>query len=668
MIHDKRILIFLTSFLILFLELALIRYLPAQVYYLGFYANFILIAAFVGMGGGILLARNKTDFVWLFPWFLLLVIGLSSFLTVKVVPGQKGEIHFTSVTTGVPVKNLPETVAVPIVFVLVTLVFVLLSQRLGRLLDDLPPLSSYAWDIFGSLAGIGVFTLSNFLGLSPLVWFAFFSGVFLLAVFEKTWKWGVAILGMFLVIFAVGRAVGGSYWSPYQKVSLASALLNGDPAQGVVGTDIFVNNILHQTMVYDPGNIHEVYYSPYESFRSPDYKEGLIIGAGSGNDVVMALKYGVGHIDAVEIDPVIYRLGKDLNPNKPYEDPRVSVYIDDGRSFLEKHKGKYDLIIFALPDSLVLASANSSVRLESFLFTREAVLAAKEHLNPEGLLVLYNFYRKEWLLSRLTQTVDEVFGTPSFVKTGGSSADFLAAIMNGGKLADLKFYTRVEPSSKMEVASDDWPFLYLFSRSVPQNYIVMLATLGVFTLMLLVVLTKARVLREIQPTYFFLGVAFMLLETRSLIQFSLLFGNTWVVNSFVFFAILLLVLSAVGISSRVKIGNIRGWYVALGAALIFQYFFPTEVLLGLPVELKYIAVSLVTLIPVFFANIIFSYTFKESKDNSVNFASNVLGAAVGGISEYFALLVGYRNLIPIILVCYFLAFAIPQIRGRRKLI
>ena len=49
----------------------------------------------------------------------------------------------------------------------------------------------------------------------------------------------------------------------------------------------------------------------------------LIIGAGSGNDVSRALAWGAHRVDAVEIDPVIQRIGKRDHPDRPYDDPRV---------------------------------------------------------------------------------------------------------------------------------------------------------------------------------------------------------------------------------------------------------------------------------------------------------------------------------------------------------
>src|SRR5262249_61404941 len=111
----------------------------------------------------------------------------------------------------------------------------------------------------------------------------------------------------------------------------------------------------------------------------------LIIGAGSGNDVSRALQWGARHIDAVEIDPVIQRLGDRDHPNRPYQDPRVTVHLDDGRNFLRSTDRQYDLIIYALVDSLVLHSGYSNIRLESYLFTRQAFEDLRKRLRPGGL-------------------------------------------------------------------------------------------------------------------------------------------------------------------------------------------------------------------------------------------------------------------------------------------
>ena len=71
-------------------------------------------------------------------------------------------------------------------------------------------------------------------------------------------------------------------------------------------------------------------------FPGHRFENVLVIGAGNGNDVAVALRRGDRHVDAVEIDPQILQLGIARHPLRPYQDPRVSTYVDDGRSFLQK--------------------------------------------------------------------------------------------------------------------------------------------------------------------------------------------------------------------------------------------------------------------------------------------------------------------------------------------
>src|SRR5439155_4826555 len=123
------------------------------------------------------------------------------------------------------------------------------------------------------------------------------------------------------------------------------------------------------------------------------------------------LHWGAHHIDAVEIDPVIQGLGKKHHPDHPYQDPRVTVHLDDGRNFLHTTQRKYDLIIYALVDSLVLHSSYSNIRLESYLFTTQAFADIRKRLRPGGTFVMYNYFRQGWIVSRLETMLEEVFGT-----------------------------------------------------------------------------------------------------------------------------------------------------------------------------------------------------------------------------------------------------------------
>src|SRR5207248_11640194 len=99
----------------------------------------------------------------------------------------------------------------------------------------------------------------------------------------------------------------------------------------------------------------------------------------------------------------------------PYADPRVSVHLDDGRSFVHKTARKYDLVVYALVDSLVLHSGYSSLRLESFLFTEQALRDVKSVLKPGGVFAMYNHFRQGWVVQRLAKMAELVFGVQPII-------------------------------------------------------------------------------------------------------------------------------------------------------------------------------------------------------------------------------------------------------------
>src|SRR5262249_50148391 len=150
--------------------------------------------------------------------------------------------------------------------------------------------------------------------------------------------------------------------------------------------EIDVNNMSHQQMIKlaDAGPAYELpYLLARDAGRAKPFDDVLVIGAGSGNDVAAALNAGAIHVDAVEIDPAITQRGKEDHPDHPYnETDRVKVYFRDGRRWLRETDKKYDLAIYALVDSLVLHSGYSSLRLENFLFTKQAFEDVKARLKP----------------------------------------------------------------------------------------------------------------------------------------------------------------------------------------------------------------------------------------------------------------------------------------------
>ena len=135
-----------------------------------------------------------------------------------------------------------------------------------------------------------------------------------------------------------------------------------------------------------------------------------MVGAGNGTDVAIALRAGVGAVDAVEIDPELVAIGEAQNPDAPYSDERVRVIVDDGRAFLRRTQATYDLVLYALPDSLTLVSGQANLRLESYLFTEESLAEVRDVLEPDGVFAMYNLYREPWLVARLAEMLERSFG------------------------------------------------------------------------------------------------------------------------------------------------------------------------------------------------------------------------------------------------------------------
>ena len=667
-ISDKRARIFLVSFTMLFFELLCIRWIPSYVRYLSYFNNFILLASFLGIGLGMLAARRQR--FW-FPPFPVLVV-----LMVFIIAHFKFQLYINSVQVlyygAGEAGNQESFIILPIVFGIVVLCFIPLARSFGQLFTQVKPLTAYTYDIIGSLAGIACFSAMSYFSLPPLVWFSVLTLAVLLLSAKRVVLLAAVVMGVCLL--EVGQLQAGAYWSPYYKILLHPAVPDG--------YIVDVNNAGgHQSMI-DWHYKEPFYQLVYKTFGKT-FHHALIIGAGSGSDVAIAEAYGVDSITAVEIDPTIQKLGAQFNPNHAYQDPRVHVVIDDGRNFLQNTTDKYDLIIFALPDSLTLTSSNTSLRLESFLLTQDSLATARTRLTNNGVLVLYNYYREDWLVQKLADMVGHAFNNQQPLVTSYGGWGKAATIMDGPRLTTLPpgqfgpYHTIANPNpatltvvgqgfyplTSATPATDDWPFLYLQDKSFPTLYILGLLMVVGFALVGTLTLAPRKVLRRFDLHMFSLGVAFMLLEIKSLTTFSLLFGNTWLVNALVFFAILSSVLLAILVNRRFKFKRIWVFYLLLFGILLFNILLPPEALLFSNPIVRYIVASALAFAPVFLANIIFTNSFRDSLTADIAFASNLLGIMVGGGMEYFSMLLGYRMLLVFVMVFYAAALLLKLRRG-----
>ena len=647
--------LFVASGLVLFVELLFLRWIPANIRYIGFFPNFLLMGSFLGIGLGILIGRRgRSSRVPPFPILLFALVAIVANAQLNVQLRTTDELVFGLASN----PNAAEVnyVVLPAVVIMASLVMAALATPLGSLLTQLPPLTAYGVDIAGSLFGIATFTILSGLETPPIVWFALIAVAFgAVSLGRPATPWralSVASLGAVVWMSAVAPGLGAlDRWSPYYRITV----LDSDPV-GIYG-----NGMPFQAMwAASDERKPELYEQLYEWFPNRIFESALIIGAGSGTDTAVALDHGVGRIDAVEIDPVIAQIGREQHPDRPYSDDRVTVHVTDGRNFLERSSETYDLVIFALPDSLTLLNAAGNLRLESFLFTDSAFEAAARRVGPDGILVLYNWYREPWLVSRIADQAARAFDNEPAVRTYFGNTIAVMAVGHqpleslGAVLTDTNELTVAAPPTK---PTDDWPYLYLRQPQIAPSYVIALAIVLLFAVLAVGVAARATStpIRRFSPHFFVLGVAFLLLETRSLVTFSLLFGSTWLVNSLVFFGILASVLAAVFVTARFRLRDPRPLYALLLVSLGLGFVLDPASLLIDPLWLRYLLAVTITFAPVFLANLAFTYSFRDTASADMAFVSNLLGAVVGGAIEYVALLTGYRALLIVAAVLYILA-------------
>ena len=655
----ERFELFVASFLMLFVELVLIRWAGAFVVYLSYFANFILLGSFLGIGVGFLRAHRDPDLFRFAPALLALLVGIVVIFPVTIDRTGGDLVYF-----GVQQHGLPTWVMLPFVFLATAAVMSSIAHGVATRFGKLAALDAYRYDIIGSIAGIIAFSLLALLGFGPLSWGLVVAALFLLLLGRPSMLQGVAIV-VLVSVFAFGTFRGETIWSPYYRL-----VVTRSPG----ATTIDANGIPHQTAV-DTRKLSD-YQDVYRRLARPP-KRVLVIGAGNGNDVAVALQHGAEHVDAVEIDPEIQRIGVQDHPLQPYEDPRVTRIIDDGRAFLERTHDTYDLIIFALPDSLTLVTGQSAIRLESYLFTLQAFQAARDRLAPGGAFAMYNFYREQWLADRLAGTLDDVFGRRPCLDLGtdhGSYVERFSIFVDSSDASALRCKQTWDPDGRQVVAPavDDRPFPYLRTRSIPARYLI--TVLLILLASIVFVRVAGGEYRQMRgyTDLFFMGAAFLLLETKSVVQFALLFGTTWFVNALVFGGVLCSVLIAIEIERRARINRRRLLFALLFVGLLVAWLVPTDALLGLAPVPRFLAATALAFFPIFSANLIFAERFRDTADPTAAFGANLLGAMFGGSLEYISLITGYRSLLFVVAILYGLAYVTFRTKvpaaGHRELV
>src|SRR2546423_6291186 len=242
--------LFWISTLILFLELAAIRWFPAHVLYLTFFTNVVLLACFLGMSVGCLAANRRRNYLIWTP--MLLIVALAGALFVEISSGSFVKFldvgHQASpqlVFFGTEYHSqdlsrfaIPVEVLCGFFFLVVALAFIGPGQELGRALKRWPNrVQAYTLNIIGSIVGIVLFAACSWLELSSFWWFLliavgvgyfyFISPRHRLPRRLLSWSPVTALLLILVVWLAAfvpvhndypGQSEAQQFWSPYYRI------------------------------------------------------------------------------------------------------------------------------------------------------------------------------------------------------------------------------------------------------------------------------------------------------------------------------------------------------------------------------------------------------------------------------------------------------------------
>jgi hypothetical protein len=411
---------------------------------------------------------------------------------------------------------------------------------------------------------------------------------------------------------------------------------------------------------------------PYERYRalhggrSP--RRVLVLGAGTGNDVNVALGNGAEKVVAVDIDPVVLELGVAHNTLRPYSDPRVECCRRRRAplparvaAVLRPHHLRDDRLV-------ALVGTQANIRPENYVHTREAILDARSRLSDDGMVAMYYSLFQPWMRSRTYATLRAAFGEHSSLYVAEDRLLFDTVLLG----------TRGVPASREEQESaarygggipstDDWPFMYLERPTIAPVYLKLIAMISALILGVVILLSRIEPARGFPLHFLFLGIGFTLLESSAIVRLSLLFGSTWIVNAVVFSSVLAMVFLANWAVVRGVAPTLRWAWPSLVILLVANWAFPLPWLFGVGAPDRALLCGLLIGVPVFCASVCFSRLFGGESATGFALGVNLVGAMAGGLVEYASMVVGMRAIWLVLVGVYAVAWAASFTTTRSRL-
>lgn len=688
---EKIRLIVLVTMVSLLLELVMIRWLASVFPVFSFFKNFTLLACFLGLGAGYAVAEKQPCAPALVLPMLALFVGVITLLHYDVGADQ---ILFSALpmreqtSVGIAMDSfdwltllrlsLPLYLLLAMSFILCACICYPVGQLCGKLLHSSNALKAYGLNLLGSILGVVALFVMSLFWLPPVVWFTVVGGTLLFFVLSRDARLPVGVASFCLLITVLAWPVQPGTQRLYSPYQLLERTAKPDGLMQILSGGFYYQKVFN---LAESNRGHEAeedryvraYYEfPFNFKKKPE--RVAIVGSGSGNDVAAALRKDALHVDAIEIDPAIAYLGKIYHPEHPYDDPHVTLTINDARNFFRTTQQKYDLIIYGVLDSHTAISHASNLRVDSYVYTREGIAEAFKLLKPDGVLSIAFALPNESLGFKLSHILQDIpgAGKPLAVRALYGTHSITAFIAQKGRdvaMPDVNAFAGFTNVSdhfaqsypEASIPTDDWPFFYMIGRTYPVSYMIVLGMallLSYFFVRKTIGLTDP-IERGYLP-FFFLGSGFMLVETKAITELGLHLGGTWFVVAATIVLVLLMAFLANLIVRRKAFARTDLAYLGLLVSLLVGYIYARDhELVALSSPLAGLLVSCVLLtIPLFFSGLVFSTLIGRAKVNiSTALAYNLLGALFGGLMEYNSMYFGFAFLYLLAIGFYFLAWA-----------
>jgi predicted membrane-bound spermidine synthase len=113
----------------------------------------------------------------------------------------------------------------------------------------------------------------------------------------------------------------------------------------------------------------------------PQARDMLVVGLGSGITAGSALTHPIGRLDVVELSRGVVEAERFFQEHngRPLDDPRLSLHVEDAKTFLQLSPRRYDLIVSEPSNPWIAGVGN--------LFSADYYREARARLKPGGLMV-----------------------------------------------------------------------------------------------------------------------------------------------------------------------------------------------------------------------------------------------------------------------------------------